>query len=299
MGTPVEVTVSQAEPARANEAVETAFREVERVDVLMSHYRPDSEVSRITRYAGQKEIHVSPQTLAVIDRALEFSRVSAGAFDVTIGPAFRTWNFRDGKIPDDLTRKESLKRVDYRKVLVDRGKSSVFLQDRGMELDLGAIAKGYAVDLACAALLKRGIENFLVKAGGEIKTHGEKARGVPWVIGIQHPRLPSEFVAKLRVRNGAISTSGDYERFFLKEGRRYHHILNASTGMPAEECQSVTIMAPESMDGDALSTTVFVLGPEKGLALIEKMPNVHAIIVNRRGIVLISPGWPDGVVSPP
>jgi len=168
-----------------------------------------------------------------------------------------------------------------------------------MELDLGAIAKGYAADLASAVLLKQGIESFLVKVGGEHKAHGERDPGVPWSVGIQHPRLSSKLLAKLQVRNAAISTSGDYEKFFLKEGERYHHILNPSTGMPARECQSVTILCPSAMDADALATAVFVLGPQKGFSLIEKLPNVHAMIVNRRGSVLVSPNWPEGVLHPP
>jgi len=299
MGTSVEITLSQAEPARAEEAMEAAFQEVERINVLMSHYRPDSEVSQITRFAGKKEVRVSPETLEVIERALYFSRLSEGAFDITIGSVFRLWNFREGKIPDDRSLRENLKRVDYRKIKVDRSRSSVFLEDSGMELDLGAIGKGYAVDLACGVLLKKGMESFLVKAGGEIKAHGEKEAGVPWIIGVQHPRLSSGILAKLKVRDAAISTSGDYEKFFLKEGERYHHILNPSTGMPAQECQSVTIMAPTSMDADGLATAVFVLGPQKGFPLIEKLPNVHAIIVNRRGSVLVSPNWPEGVLVPP
>jgi len=299
MGTSVEITLSRAEPARAEEAMEAAFQEVERINVLLSHYRPDSEVSQITRFSGKKEIRVSPETLEVIERALYFSRLSEGAFDITIGSVFRLWNFREGKIPDDRSRRENLKRVDYRKIKVDRSRSSVFLEDGGMELDLGAIGKGYAVDLACGVLLKKGMESFLVKAGGEIKAHGEKEAGVPWIIGVQHPRLSSDILAKLKVRNAAISTSGDYEKFFLKEGERYHHILSPSTGMPVQECQSVTIMAPTSMDADGLATAVFVSGPQKGFSLIEKLPNVHAIIVNRRGSVLVSPNWPEGVLAPP
>jgi thiamine biosynthesis lipoprotein len=270
MGTSAEISVSRATPKKAEDALEAAFQEVERINVLMSHYRPGSEVSRITRFAGKREIRVSPETLEVIERSLYFSRLSEGAFDITIGSIFRLWNFREGKIPDDQSLRENLKRVDYRKVKVDRAASSVFLEDSGMELDLGAIAKGYAVDLACTVLLKKGMEGFLVK-----------------------------LLAKLKVRNAAIATSGDYEKFFLQGGERYHHILNPSTGMPAQECQSVTILAPRAMDADALATTVFVLGPRKGFSLIEKLPGVHAVIVDRRGSVLTSPGWPAGVLLPP
>jgi thiamine biosynthesis lipoprotein len=265
----------------------------------MSHYRPDSEVSQISRHAGQKEVRVSPETLEVIERAIYFSRLSQGAFDITIGPVFRLWNFREGKIPGERDLKENLERVDYRKIKIARARSAVRLEDPRMELDLGAIAKGYAVDRACEVLKKNGIGNFLVNAGGDLKVSGEKEKGIAWTIGVQHPRLPSEFIGKLNLKDAGVATSGDYEKSFLKDGERYHHILIPSTGMPARECQSVTILAPSAMDADALATTVFVLGPKKGFALIEKMPGVHAVIVDRRGSVRLSPNWPAGVLLPP
>jgi len=299
MGTSVEVTVSQVDPKKAEETMSAAFREVERIDFLMSHYREDSEISRITRHAGEKEIQVSPETLEVIERALYFSRLSAGAFDITIGPVFRLWNFREGKIPEEKILRENLRKVDYRKIKVNPTRCSVFLQDRGMELDLGAIAKGYAVDRASAILQGKGVENFLVNAGGDLRVGGEKEKGVPWVIGIQHPRIRSQLLLKLRPRQAAVATSGDYQKFFSSGGERYHHILTPLTGMPARECQSVTIMAPSAMDADALATTVFVLGPPKGFALLKRFLHAHAIIVDGRGSVLLSPDWPESVLLPP
>ena len=299
MGTSVEITVSQVAREKAEKAMEAAFQEVERINRLMSHYRQDSEVSQISRHAGEKAIRVSPETLEVIERALYFSRLSGGAFDITIGPVFWLWNFREGKIPDGEKLRGNLKKVDYRRIRVDRSRSNVYLNDPRMELDLGAIAKGYAVDRAGEVLRKRGVENFLVNAGGDLRVGGRKEKEIPWTIGIQHPRLPSDFIAKIQSKNAGIATSGDYEKYFLKDGERYHHILVPSTGLPARECQSVTILAPTAMDADALATTIFVLGPKKGFALIEEMPNVHALIVDRRGSVLLSPKWPAGVLLPP
>jgi len=293
------MVIAQAPAPKAEEAMDAAFREIERLDFLMSHYRPESEISQITRNAGVKETMVSAGTREVIERALYFSRLSEGAFDITIGPVFRLWNFREGKIPAEKSLQEVLKKVDYRKIKVDRSQSSVFLGEPGMELDLGAIAKGYAVDMASAILHKKGIANFMVNAGGDLKVNGSKEEGVPWTIGLQHPRLPSTLIARLSLRQAAVATSGDYEKFFLKEGKRYHHLLNPATGIPARECQSVTIMAPSAMDADALATAVFVLGPQKGLALIKRLPNIHAVIVDGRGNVLLSPNWPEGVLQPP
>ncbi len=299
MGTAVEITIAQVDPQKAPAAMQAAFREIERIDLLMSHYREDSDVSRITRNAGERETPVSSETLEVIQRALYFSQISAGAFDITIGPVFRLWNFREAKTPGENLLRENLKKVDYRQIKVDPGKSTVFLRNRGMQLDLGAIAKGYAADRASGVLRERGIENFLVNAGGDLKASGVKEKGIPWTIGIQHPRIPSQGIARLHPREAAVATSGDYEKFFMKDGERYHHILVPSTGMPARECQSVTIVAPSAMDADALATAIFVLGPQKGFALLTQLPNVHALIVDRRGSVLLSPQWPEGVLSPP
>lgn len=299
MGTSVEIVVSQVQAAKAEEATEAAFREVQRIDFLMSNYREDSEISRINRNAGIKETMVSPDTIRVIEQALEFSSLSAGAFDITIGPVFRLWDFREGKFPEEKKLRENLKKVDYRKIKIDRNLSSILFQEQGMAIDLGAIAKGFAVDCASAVLEKKGIENFLVNAGGDLKVSGSKEKGVPWIVGIQHPRLPSQMVAKLSPRQAGVATSGDYKKFFIERGERYHHLLNPSTGTPARECQSVTVMAPSAMAADALATAVFVLGPKKGLALVKRMNDVHAIIVDRGGSVLVSPHWPAGVLLPP
>lgn len=293
------MVVAQGDSPRAEETMAAAFREMERIDFLMSSYREESEVRRINRHAGEKEVLVSPETLEVIERALFFSSLSAGAFDITIAPVFRLWNFRAGKVPEERILRENLKKVDYRRVRVERLRSSVWLEKKGMELDLGAIAKGYAVDRASSTLQKGGVQTFLVNAGGDLKVQGAKEKGVPWIIGIRHPRLSSELIAKLKPHQAAVATSGDYEKFFLHGGQRYHHILNPSTGLPARECQSVTVMAPSAMDADAVATTVFVLGPKRGFSLLENLPHIQAIIVDIKGSVLLSPNWPEGVLLPP
>ncbi|MBI1952035.1 MAG: FAD:protein FMN transferase [Acidobacteria bacterium] len=299
MGTAVEIAVAQASPDRAGEAIAAGMGEVERLDRLLSHFRADSEIGRINRRAGKEETLVSSETLEVIEKALHVSRLSGGAFDPTIGPVFRLWNFREGKIPPPAALRERLSLVDYRKVRLDRIRSTVFLARSGMELDLGAVAKGYAVDRASAVLRGRGIENFLINAGGDLRVGGGKGKGVPWEIGIRHPRLSSGLIARLRLTQAAVATSGDYEKFFLRGGERYHHILDPATGLPARKCQSVTVLAPEALPADALATAVFVLGPERGLDLVFRLEGVHVLLVNRRGNVLLSPAWPEGVLLPP
>lgn len=299
MGTPIEITISQIHPQQAALAAQGAFQEIERIDRIMSTYRADSEVSQLNHLAGKGGIKASEDTLNVLKRALYFSQLSAGAFDITIAPLLRLWDFKQKKIPAEEDLKKALRLVNYQKIKTNFKAAEVFLSEEGMAIDLGAIAKGYAVDKACTFLLQNGIENFLINAGGDLRGQGQKGPGTPWVIGLKHPRLPEALVAKINLVSAALATSGDYEKFFIKGGERYHHLLNPITGHPARQCQSVTIMAPTAMDADALATTVFILGPDQGLALIAKLPQVHALIVDRRGRVLLSPHWPPGIIHPP
>lgn len=299
MGTNVEIIVSHTESRQAMIAIEEAFQEIEKVDRLMSTYRPDSEVSELNRHAGKKACRVSPDTLRVIERAVYFSYLSGGAFDITIAPLLRLWDFNVQKVPATEDINKAIKKIGYEKIKIMPASSEVFLSAPEMAVDLGAIAKGYAVDQACAALDKRGLVNYLVNAGGDLRGQGGKGKGQPWIIGLKHPRLKEALIAKIHLIAAALATSGDYEKFFIKNGERYHHLLDPFTGQPARNCQSVTIMAPCAMDADALATTVFILGPDQGLALIAKLPHIHALIVDRRGQVLLSPNWPPGIIHPP
>ncbi len=299
MGTNVEIMISSGEPSLGVLALKKAFQEIEKIDRLMSTYRSDSEVSELNRQAGQKACRVSAETLTVIERAIYFSHLSGGAFDITIAPLVRLWNFRSQTVPAPEDIKKALKKVGYQKIKINRALAEVYLSEPGMAIDLGAIAKGYAVDQACALLRQKGLTNYLVNAGGDLRSQGTKERGHPWIIGIKHPRLKEALIAKIHLTGAALATSGDYEKFFIKNGERYHHLLHPLTGQPARQCQSVTVMAPSAMDADALATTVFILGPEQGLALIDKLPDVHALIIDQRGRVLLSPNWPAGIIHSP
>ncbi|MGB9700232.1 MAG: FAD:protein FMN transferase [Thermodesulfobacteriota bacterium] len=299
MGTNIEIIISHPEPRQAKIALEEAFQEMEKIDRLMSSYRADSEVSELNRQAGKKACRVSADTLRVMERAIYFSRLSGGAFDITIAPLLRLWDFKQQKIPAAEQIKKALKKIGYQKINIKPAASEVFLSDPGMAIDLGAIAKGYAVDQACTALVKRGVANYLVNAGGDLRTQGWKEKGQPWIIGLQHPRVKDALIAKVHLSAAALATSGDYEKFFIKNGERYHHLLNPLTGQPSHQCQSVTVMAPSAIDADALATSVFILGPDQGFALIGKLSDIHALIVDQRGRVLLSPNWPKGIIHPP
>jgi thiamine biosynthesis lipoprotein len=229
----------------------------------------------------------------VIGRSLFFSRLSDGAFDISFASVGKLWNFRAGVIPDPAAVKAQLPFVDYRQIRVDQEHSTVFLPAREMEIGLGGIGKGYAMDRAMAVLNAHGVRNAMVMAGGDTLIRGTNGDDF-WRVGLRDPDKADGILAVLPLDDQAISTSGDYERFFVKDGVRYHHILDTTTGYPATQSRSVTILAPDAVTSDALSTTVFVLGPERGLALVEQLDDVEAIVIDKSGAVHLSSGL-DGI----
>jgi thiamine biosynthesis lipoprotein len=290
MGTAIEITLLGEDEKAAERAALQAFQELKRIEQLMSPRIESGDVFRLNRSAGKGWVRVSPETMHVIKKAQEVSGISEGGFDVSVGPLAQLWRTaRERKIPPPLDEIErTLSLVDFRNILVD-GKKGVFLGKERMAVDLGGIAKGYGVDRAYQVLKRLGYENLIVKAGGDMRVGGSKF-GQPWTIGIQHPRVPERLIARIAAAEESIATSGDYERFFIHEGRRYHHILNPGSGYPAEGCQSVTVFHREGITADALSTAIFVLGPEKGYALCLKLAGVECIIVDREGKTTFTPG---------
>jgi thiamine biosynthesis lipoprotein len=291
MGTLIEITVIGRDEDRVGVAIRDAFDEMERVEELMSGRIRGSDVSRINRWAGIKAVPVSTDVLRVIRRAEEISRASEGYFDISIGSLLDLWGFEGdgGRLPSKAEVSQALGAVGYRGIHVDERVSTVELKKKGMRIDLGGIAKGYAVDRAVALLKSRGYQNMIVNAGGDIRVSGRKARG-PWVVGIQDPRDRSRILATIDAAETSVATSGDYERYFVKEEKRYHHLLNPFTGFPARQCRSVTILADDSLSADGLATAVFVMGPKRGLHLIEAMEGVEGLIVSSEGKIIQSEG---------
>ena len=277
--------------AREGEQVKKAlFDEMKRLERLLSYRDSESEVAKINRAAGKKPVAVSPETVEVIREALAYGEISGGAFDPTIAPLLELWGFQEGdyRVPGPEELREAAGAVDYR--LVEAEETSVRLARPGMALDLGGIAKGYIVDRGLDLLKRRGISHALINAGGDVGILGPKADGSPWRVGVKHPRNETLLAVIPWDRRGAIVTSGDYERFFEKDGVRYHHILDSQTGAPAHALTSVTVVAPTAVQADALSTAIFVLGPERGLALVEELPGVEALLVDPQFALLISSG---------
>ncbi len=289
MGTLVDIS-AVGPPDKTRPAIESAFDELKRIEELTSFHKT-SGLTELNGSSGRGPVKVDSELAGLIARSLYFSRISDGAFDPTIGPISRLWNFSgEGgpRLPEREEIEQALPLVDWGMVELDTTQDTVALRKEGMALDLGAIAKGYATDKAIEKLKNAGVEAALINAGGNILAYGEKAPGKPWKIGIQDPRNQSGIIAAGEIVNKAVVTSGDYERFFMKGSKRYHHLLDPRTGYPADDLQSVTIMANDGMTADALSTAVFVLGKEKGMALIESLPDVAGLMADAEGKILMS-----------
>jgi thiamine biosynthesis lipoprotein len=294
MGTNLELTMAGVKERKAKRAFRAVVKEFERLEKELSEWRGNTYVIRINKNAGKAPVRVPRELFMIISGAQTVSRITEGAFDITWASMWGLWDFTPGvehSVPDEAEVRERLRLVDYRAVVLDAKKRTVFLARPGMAMGLGGIAKGYAVDSASRILNSMGIKNFIIKAGGDMRVQGEAGRGRPWTIGIRHPRKKDAIIASLPLKDISISTSGDYEHFFRKDGVLYHHIIDPRTGFPARGCQSVTILGPDTMTTDALSTAVFVMGPEKGMALVERLNGIEAIIVDSKGEKHTSSGF--------
>lgn len=300
MGTRCTLSAFHHDQALVERAVDAAVREIERLDALLTTWQPSSEVSRINALAGSGEaVSVSAETFEVLDRSLWIARETNGAFDITVGAFKGLWKFdedNDGTLPKRAEVLARLPLVDYRGIVLDAERRTARLARAGQSITLGGIAKGLIVDRAVAKMREAGLADFLVQAGGDLYAagkHGDR----PWRVGIQDPRASAgagrgteTSFAMLSLGDAAFNTSGDYERFVLKDGRRYHHILDPRTGYPVTHTRSVTVLAPTSFLADTLDTAVFVLGAEKGMKLIESQPGVEAVIVDAQNRVHVSRG---------
>lgn len=295
----VTVTVVAENEERAGAAIEAAFSRIEQYGRLINFYAPDSELTQINRNAGITATPVSPETFDVIAKALYVAEKSQGAFDPTIGPVMQLWDFHRQIKPEDAEIRSRLPLVNYRNVRLDRKNSTVFLTRKGMLLDLGGIAKGYAADLAVEALTRQGIHAGIVAIAGDIRTFGSRPDGKPWRIGIRNPRMQGdkdEILATLPLSGKAISTAGDYERFFIRDGQRYHHIMDPATGYPAAGTRSVSVVADAGVIADGFDNAVFVLGREKGLKLLETLRRefpADALILSEDGTRSATDGLKD------
>lgn len=288
MGTVIAVELWTTDAAQGRALTRSVLDEMRRIDRLMSTYRPDSELSRVNTDAAGRPVRVSTELLGLIKQALGYSVTTGGAFDITYASAGQHYDFRTGEKPDTAQLSGALPAIDYRHVVVDEAGSTIRFLHPGVRIDLGGIAKGYGVDRCIALLADAGITNALVSAGGDTRVMGKRWKR-PWQVGIRDPRKEG-IVSMIPLEDAAISTSGDYERYFEDGGVRYHHILNPGTGDSAREVHSASIIGQTATETDALSTSVFVLGVEAGLALINRTPDTEAIIIDNKGLLHYSDG---------
>ncbi len=295
MGTIVTVWFWSDDEAKAAKAAADVFTEMKRLDKEMTTWDSESEVSQVIAAAGVKPVPVSEETFTVIERAVDISKRSHGIFDITVGVFKGLWKFdedMDQSLPDQKDVKKRLALVNWKDIVLDKAKHTVFLKRKGMSITLGGIAKGYAVDKCVKLLYDQGFVDFMVQAGGDMYIAGKKGAD-PWVVGIRDPRgQRDEMFAVMPIENHSFSTSGDYERGFVKDGKRYHHILDPRNGQPAVMSRSVTIRAKDAFTADAWSKVLFILGWEEAEKLIakEKLEDFEAVWVDDKNAVHTSAG---------
>jgi FAD:protein FMN transferase len=292
MGSSLRVAIWSSDDASAVTAAEQVALEFDRLERLLSVWKEGSDVLRLNAGAGRAPVPVSRETLEVLSAARIASEWTGGKFDITFGALANVWKFdhdQDNTVPDRAAVEQRLALVDYRAVQVDATQRTAFISRPGIRLHLGGIGKGYAIDVAVNMLKRQGFINFLIQAGGDIYAAGTN-NGSSWTLGIADPRGSHEAFAAVAITDATLSTSGDYERSFIKDGVRYHHLIDPDLGVPARGCRSVTIVADRAVIADALSTGVFIMGPREGMALIERLPNVEGVIVTAANEVLVSSG---------
>ena len=293
MGTAIRVELWCEERAAGDAAIDAVIDEMHRIDRAMSPYKPDSELSRLNREAAFAPIAVSDELFDLVASSIEFSRLSGGAFDITYAAIGDLYDYRRGVRPSDEAIAAAHGAVGYRHLILDEANRTIRYARKGVRIDLGGFAKGHAVENAAAILARCGIEHAIVTAGGDSRLLGDR-RGRPWNIAVRDPRRAGEVVALLPLEDVAISTSGDYERFLDEGGVRHHHLIDPRTGRSPRDVHSVTIVAADGLTSEALSKTVFVLGVEQGLALVDRLPGVDAVVIDAAGALHASSGWLSG-----
>lgn len=293
LGTEISVYLWSDDPELGRQAIEDVFDEADRIDRLMSTYKDDSEISEINRAAAHEPVVASEELFRLIQRSLDISVLTRGAFDITYDSVGQHYDFRAGKRPDSDTVAAEREKIDYRFVKLDQATQSVAFLQEGVRINLGGIAKGYLVERGIDILRRYDLEHAIVTAGGDSRLLGDR-RGRPWMVGIRDPRVDGKVAISVPLVDEAISTSGDYERYFEEDGVRYHHIIRPTTGTPAGGVHSATVFGPDAVTTDALSTSVFVMGVEQGLTLIATLPDYESIVIDSDDNVYYSDG-----LSPP
>lgn len=285
MGTFVEIRVfePEMEPKKVQYAIKKAMDEIKGVSRIMSSFDVKSDISRVNAEAGQKWVSVNPKTIEVLNKALKLSEMSNGVYDISVGRILELWGFSGNgqrSIPEKKEIETAMLGVGFEKVFIDEENDRVKFKNSYTKIDLGSIAKGYAVDLAAQSLKRTGVKNALVNAGGDIYCMGSNKDMHGWVVGIRHPREKNEIIGTLAIKDKAVVTSGSYENFFIKDGKKYNHIIDPGTGYPVENnIVSVTIISSDTATADGLATMIAISGVNKGLEIVRSLEDTEGIII--------------------
>jgi thiamine biosynthesis lipoprotein len=289
MGTRCAVELWSDDKAKGEAAITSVFDDMKRIDRLMSTWKEDTEISKVNREGGTHPVKISRELFKLLQVSVEYSELTRGAFDITYASVGYLYDFKKGVHPDQKAIDQALPGINWRHMVLDEKKTTVFFTRPGMRIDLGGIAKGYSVDRGIEILQKQGITRAMVNAGGDTRIIGDRF-GKPWVVGVRDPDHEGKVFLRLPLTDTAFSTSGDYERYFDENGKRFHHIIDPKTGDSARKCRSVTIISGNATRTDALTKSVFIMGPEEGIAFIDTLPDVDAVAVAPDGRVIYSKG---------
>ena len=285
MGSRFDITVVANNAIEANKHIDVAVAEITRIEKLISSWDENSQTSIINKNAGLKPVKVAPELFNLIERAIRISKLTDGAFDISYASMDRIWKFDNSmtKMPSEEIIKASVAKVGFQNIILDKVNSTVFLKLKGMKIGFGAIGKGYAADKAKALLISKGVKSGIINASGDMNTWGKQPDGSEWKIAITNPMNKNKVFALFPINNGAVVTSGNYEKYVNFNGKRYTHIIDPRTGYPSSGIISVTIFAPKAELADALATSVFVMGKEAGLDRINQLPKIECIIIDDKG----------------
>ncbi|MVM31753.1 FAD:protein FMN transferase [Spirosoma sp. HMF4905] len=290
MGSRFDITLVADDSLMAEHAIDTVIAEVTRIENLISDWRPDTQISQVNKNAGIAPVKVDTEVFALTERALHFSKITNGAFDISFAAMDRIWKF-DGsmtEMPSPQAVKKSVEKVGYRYIVLDREHSTIFLSRKGMKIGFGALGEGYAADRCRDMMLARGIKAGIVNGSGDMSTWGKQPNGRDWSVGITNPLHKDTVFAIVPLRQSAVVTSGSYEKFVVFNGKRYAHIINPSTGYPATGVSSVTVFGPSAETANGFSTSLMVLGKEAGLKLIKNYPQYSYIMITDDGQIFSS-----------
>ncbi|MGB4399805.1 MAG: FAD:protein FMN transferase, partial [Daejeonella sp.] len=285
MGSRFDITIVAKDSSAANAYIDTVVAEVTRIEHLISDWMPHTQISEVNKNAGIKPVVVDKEVFELTERALSFSEITEGAFDISFAAMDRIWKF-DGSMTEMPTRKaikNSVEKIGYKNIILNKENSSIFLMKEGMKIGFGALGEGYAADQCREMMIKKGVKAGIVNGSGDMNTWGKHPSGDPWKIGITNPIDDEEFLAVLSLVDEAAVTSGNYEKYVVFKGKRYSHIINPKTGYPASGLSSVTVLGPSAEFANGLSTSVMVLGKRKGLKLIKSFPQYRGILVDDSG----------------